>query len=63
MYPSCSSLLHKCGALIAAQFDYPLLCPSTIDQRVNCHIIFDFMMEYFRRKARLVEGGHVTEPP
>ena len=32
-------------------------------QRVNCHIIFDFKMEYFRRKARLVEGGHVTEPP
>ena len=32
-------------------------------QRVNCDIIFDVKMEYFRRKARLVAGGHVTEPP
>ena len=32
-------------------------------QRANCHIIFDVKMEYFRRKARLVAGGHVTEPP
>ena len=26
-------------------------------------MIFDFKMEYLRRKARLVTGGHVTEPP
>ena len=32
-------------------------------QRANCHIIFDVKMEYFRRKARLVAGGHVAEPP
>ena len=32
-------------------------------QKVNCHMIFGFKMEYFRRKARLVAGGHVTEPP
>ena len=32
-------------------------------QRVNCHIFFDVKMENFRRKARLVAGGHVTEPP
>ena len=32
-------------------------------QRVNCHIIFDVNMEDFRRKARLVAGRHVTEPP
>ena len=31
-------------------------------QRVNCHIIFDVNMEDFRCKARLVSGGHVTEP-
>ena len=32
-------------------------------QRVNFHMIFDFKMEYSRRKARLVAGGHMTEPP
>ena len=32
-------------------------------QRVNCHMIFDVKMKDFRRKARLVVGGHVTEPP
>ena len=31
-------------------------------QRVNFHMIFDFKMEYSRRKARLVAGGHMTEP-
>ena len=29
-------------------------------QRVNCHMIFDVKMEYFRRKARLVARGHVA---
>ena len=32
-------------------------------QRLNCHIIFDIKMEDFRYKARLVAGGHMTEPP
>ena len=31
-------------------------------QHVNCHMVFDVNMEYFRRKARLVAGGHVPEP-
>ena len=26
-------------------------------------MIFDVKMEYFRRKDRLVAGGHVMEPP
>ena len=26
-------------------------------------MIFDFKMEYFRHKARLVAGGHVMETP
>ena len=30
---------------------------------MNCHIIFDFKMKYFRLKSRLVAGGHVTYPP
>ena len=30
---------------------------------VNFHMIFDVNMEDFRHKARLVEGGHVTNPP
>ena len=32
-------------------------------QRVNYHMIFDVKMEYFRRKARLVARGYVTDPP
>ena len=32
-------------------------------QRVNCHNIFDIKMEHFRRKARLVAVGHMTDPP
>ena len=32
-------------------------------QKIRCHMIFDVKMEDFRRKARLVEGGQVTEPP
>jgi hypothetical protein len=33
-------------------------------QRINCHMIFDVKMgENFRRKARMVAGGHVTETP
>ena len=31
--------------------------------RVNCHMIFDVKMEDFQRKAGLVAGGHVKEPP
>ena len=32
--------------------------------KINCHIIFDIKMgENFRRKARLVAGGHLTEAP
>ena len=32
-------------------------------QFVNCHLIFDIKMENFRRKARLVAGGHMTTAP
>ena len=32
-------------------------------QFVKCHMIFDIMMENFRRKARLVAGGHITTAP
>ena len=30
---------------------------------INCHMIFDIRIEDFRRKARLVAGGHMTETP
>ena len=30
-------------------------------QRINCHMVFDVKIEDFRRKARLVAGGHTTE--
>lgn len=33
-------------------------------QEIKCHIIFDVKLgENFRRKARYVAGGHVTDPP
>ena len=33
-------------------------------QKVDCHMIFDIEMgESFRRKARMVAGGHTTEVP
>jgi hypothetical protein len=32
-------------------------------QFMKCHIIFDVKMEDFQRKARLVAGGHMTDPP
>ena len=32
-------------------------------QHIRCHMIFDVKMEDFRRKARLVAGGHTTEVP
>ena len=32
-------------------------------KQINCHLIFDVKMEDFRRKARLVAGGHMTETP
>lgn len=33
-------------------------------QKINCHIVFDIKMgENFRRKARMVAGGHMTETP
>ena len=32
-------------------------------QFVKCHMIFDVKMENFRRKARLVAGGHMTKNP
>ncbi|KAL7530823.1 hypothetical protein ACHAXR_003692 [Thalassiosira sp. AJA248-18] len=30
---------------------------------MKCHLIFDIKMEDFRRKARLVAGGHMTSAP
>jgi hypothetical protein len=32
-------------------------------RRINCHLIFDVKLNGFRRKARMVAGGHVTEVP
>jgi hypothetical protein len=32
-------------------------------QELHCHMIFDVKMEYIRRKARLVAGGHKTVTP
>ena len=30
-------------------------------KQINCHMIYDVKMEDFRRKARLVAGGNMTE--
>jgi hypothetical protein len=32
-------------------------------QFMKCHVIFDVKMEDFWRKARLIAGGHMTNPP
>ena len=32
-------------------------------KQINCHLIYDVKMEDFRRKARLIDGGHMTETP
>jgi hypothetical protein len=32
-------------------------------QEIRCHLIFDIKIEDFRRKARFVAGGHMTEAP
>ena len=32
-------------------------------KQIRCHMIFDVKMEDFRRKARYVAGGHMTEAP
>jgi hypothetical protein len=32
-------------------------------QDICCHMIFDVKMEDFRRKARFVAGGHITDIP
>ena len=30
---------------------------------IHCHMIFDVKMEDFRRKSRLMDGGHMTDTP
>ena len=43
--------------------DDPMKLPPGY-QKITCHMIFDVKMgENFRRKARMVAGGHVTEVP
>jgi len=32
-------------------------------QQILCHMVYDVKMEDFRRKARFVAGGHMTETP
>ena len=32
-------------------------------QKIQCHLVFTVKMENFRRKARYVAGGHVTDAP
>jgi len=32
-------------------------------QQIRCHMVFDVKMEDFKRKARYVAGGHMTETP
>jgi hypothetical protein len=32
-------------------------------QEIHCHMICDVKMEYFRRKARFVDGVHTTDNP
>jgi hypothetical protein len=32
-------------------------------QKIDCHMIFDVKMDNFAYKARMVAGGHTTDPP
>jgi hypothetical protein len=32
-------------------------------QKIPCHMMFDIKMEDFKRKARLIAGGHMTKAP
>jgi hypothetical protein len=32
-------------------------------QEIHCHMIFDVNMEYFRRNAMFVAGGHTIDTP
>ena len=32
-------------------------------KHINFHLIYNVKMEDFRRKARLIAGGHMTETP
>jgi hypothetical protein len=32
-------------------------------QYIDCHMVFDVKLDGFRRKARMVAGGHMTEAP
>jgi hypothetical protein len=37
--------------------------PPPTYQEIRCHMISDIKMEYFRRNARFVSGGHTTDTP
>jgi hypothetical protein len=32
-------------------------------QYMECHMVFDIKLDGFKRKARLVAGGHMTDAP
>ena len=36
--------------------------PPPTFQEMRCHMVYDVKMENFQRKARLVAGGHMTNP-
>ena len=38
-------------------------CAPIGHKQINCHLIYDVKMDYFRRKARLLAGGHMPETP
>jgi hypothetical protein len=38
-------------------------CTSLNYKWIKCHMIFDIKIEDFRRKARMVAGGHMTGAP
>ena len=38
-------------------------CAPIGHKQINCHLIYDVKRENFRRKARLVASGHMTDTP
>ena len=37
--------------------------PYPFGQYMECHLVFDVKLDGFKRKARLVAGGHMTDTP
>jgi len=65
-------MVIDCGNAIAKEMEAVKVAFKIIEngksvppnyQWMECHMIFDVKLDGFCQKARLVAGGHKTEPP